>query len=247
MPVKHSSSDIGSSILSLPTHAPMTQLDNAAVRACRKVLEAVASDKISIMPNPRRYTDEQLRNAIATSTNWSQVMVAIGKKPGSGTRGVKAVADSLNLDTSHFFYARSFKPVAGIAVPFGNSVRHGGQSGLSIAARWFLDRGYIVSLPLEPAPYDLVTESDDGLKRIQVKTTRRVERNGRYKVILARMLHDAKAPRNANGNRRRVSYKAEDVDYFFVITPTSAYLIPIDVVAGKLGIVLDEKYAAFVV
>jgi hypothetical protein len=160
---------------------------------------------------------------------------------------VKAIADRLGLDTSHFFHARSFKPVVGVAVPFSNNVRYGGHCGLSIAARWFLDRGYIVSLPLEPARYDLATESDDGLKRVQVKTTRQVGRNGRHKVYLARMVHDAKAPRNANGNRKRVAYKAEDADYFFVITPASAYLIPIDVIAGKLQIVLDEKYAAFAV
>ena len=132
-------------------------------------------------------------------------------------------------------------------MPFGNGIKHGGQSGLSIAARWFLDRGYTVSVPLEPAPYDLVTESDEGLKRVQVKTTRQLQRNGRYTVAVARNVHDSTRPRNANGSRKRVPYSADDVDYFFVITPVLMYLIPITVVAGRSQLVLDEKYAAFAV
>jgi hypothetical protein len=152
-------------------------------------------------------------------------MVAISKKPGSGTRGVKAVADRLGLDTSHFFYARSFKPVAGVAVPFGNSVRHGGQSGLSIAARWFLDRGYVVSLPLEPAPYDLVTESDDGLKRIQVKTTRQVGRNGRYKVFLVRM---ARRPTDQGSGvlNRQCAFESRRADDGAHVDGTTEYPFP---------------------
>lgn len=199
------------------------------------------------MPNRRTYTDDQLRNAIASSTNWSAVMVAIGKKSGSGTAKVKAVAERLCLDTSHFAYARSFKPVPGVAIPFGKSVRHGGQSGLSIASQWFLERGYTVSVPLEPALYDLVTESDEGLKRVQVKTTRQLKQNGRYKVNIAHLVHDVTAQRNANGNRRSVPYKVSEIDYFFVITPVSKFLIPVAIVAGRHEITLDEKYAAFAV
>ena len=174
-------------------------------------------------------------------------MAALGKKPGNGTANVKAVAERLGLDTSHFAYARSFKPVPGVAMPFGNGIKYGGQSGLSIAARWFLDRGYIVSIPLEPAPYDLVTESDVGLKRVQVKTTRQLEKNGRYKAGIARKIHNAAVPRNANGSRRRIPYSANEVDYFFVITPVLTFLIPVNVVAGLYQITLDEKYAAFAV
>jgi len=199
------------------------------------------------MSNPRRYTDQQLRAAVAASTNWSAVMVAIGKKPGSGTEKVKVVAERLGVDTSHFAYKRCFKPVPGVATPFRNTVRPGGQSGLSIAARWFLDRGYIVSVPLEPAPYDLVTESDEGLKRVQVKTTHQRQPNGRFCVEIARRVHDATVPRNANGSRRAVPYNSDQVDYFFIVSPESMFLIPISVVAGFRRIVLDVKYAAFAV
>jgi PD-(D/E)XK endonuclease len=199
------------------------------------------------MPNPRRYTDHQLRAAVAASTNWSAVMVAISKKPGSGTEKVKVVAERLGLDRSHFAYKRGFKPVPGVATPFRNAVRAGGQSGPSIAARWFLDRGYIVSVPLEPAPYDLVAESDEGLKRVQVKTTRQRQPNGRFLVEIARRVHDGTVLRNANGSRKAVPYNSDQVDYFFIVTPESMFLIPISVVAGFRRIVLDVKYAAFAV
>ena len=132
----------------------------------------------------------------------------------------------------------------GVSIPFGNEIRYGGQSGLSIAARWFLDRGYIVPVPLEPALYDLITESDSGLKRVQVKSTRQVQPNGRCAADIGRRAHDASARRNANGNRRRVPYDPADVDYFFIIAPTAMYLIPVELTDGRCQIVLDEKYSA---
>jgi hypothetical protein len=197
------------------------------------------------MPHPRSYTDEQLRVAVAESANWSAVMVAIGKKPGSGTKNVKALAERLGLDTSHFAHRRSFKPIPAPASPFNREAMHGGHSGLSIAARWFIERGYNVALPLEPAPYDLITESDAGLKRVQVKTTRQRKASGRYMVRTARLAHNASAARNANGSRQLVPYSAEEIDFFFIATPVSSYLIPVEIVGDRFQIVLDEKYKAF--
>jgi hypothetical protein len=127
-----------------------------------------------------------------------------------------------------------------VAVPFANEIRPGGQSGLSIAARWFMDRGYVVSVPLEPVAYDLITESDDGLKKVQVKTTRKTEANGRYTVRVARNLHNG-------GTRKHVPYDPESVDYFFAVTPKNQYLIPVEVVGERTHLVLDEKYAAFAI
>ena len=58
-----------------------------------------------------------------------------------------------------------------------------------------------MSLPLEPTTYDLIAESDDGLKRVQV-------------IVTA-----------AGGH----------------------YVIPVDVVGGRMNLVLDEKYGQFAV
>jgi PD-(D/E)XK endonuclease len=127
-------------------------------------------------------------------------------------------------------------------IPFEKPPQLGGQSGLSIAARWFLDRGYTVSIPLEPAAYDLITESDEGLKRIQVKVTRQQDR-----IPVCRNVRDPNARRNANGTRKKVPYKADEVDYFFIVTPDAMFLIPFEFVAGRIGIALNEKLKEFVI
>jgi hypothetical protein len=193
------------------------------------------------------YTEAQLRRAVASSSNWTQVQLALGRTPGSIRREVQAEAARLGLDSSHFVYKRSFRPVEAQPLPFGRPVQPDGRSGLSIAARWFLDRGYLVSVPLEPAPYDLVAESDSGLKRIQVKTTWQMRKHGRYAVQLGHQVRDVTAARNTNGHRRRVAYKPEEVDYFFMITPGPIYLIPIEAVVGQIHATLDIKYPAFAV
>lgn len=51
----------------------------------------------------RKYTDQQLAEAIRTSRSWSQVLTKIGLKAGGGSyTHVKKLADKLELDTSHF-------------------------------------------------------------------------------------------------------------------------------------------------
>jgi len=175
-------------------------------------------------------------------------MEAIGKNRNGQRTGVKAVAARLGLDTSHFGYDRSGVPHPGQDLPFTKAPSPGGKSGLSVAARWFLDRGYPVSIPLEPTCYDLITDSDDGLKRVQVKTTNRLEDSGRYYVRLLRTVYDASATSNAGGKYRQVPYAPGMVDYFFIVTAVGGmYLIPFNVVEGKHAIVLDRKYSAFAV
>jgi PD-(D/E)XK endonuclease len=157
-------------------------------------------------------------------------------------------AQRLGLDISHLGRTQSVIARSDQALPFANPSGHGGKSGLSVAAKWFLDRGYVVSVPLEPACYDLITESDDGLKKVQVKTTKRLETSGRYGVRLLRTIYDPEATPNAGGRYRQVPYLTGMVDYFFIVTGGGdMYLIPFDVVAAKRSIVLDRKYSAFVV
>lgn len=198
------------------------------------------------MPNHRTYTDEQLQAAVANSTCWADVMELIGKRRSAKQTDVRAVAARLGLDDSHFSYARSQAPIAPPPLPFSRpEAAHGGRSGLSIAARWFLDRGYNVSVPLEPAPYDIVVESDEGLKKVQVKTTSFVAANGRYRVRLARSIYDPEAPLNARGRYRFSAYTEDEIDLFFIATSGGEnYLVPIKSVLGLRSMVLDGKYAA---
>jgi hypothetical protein len=164
------------------------------------------------------------------------------------TQHVRKVADRLGFDSSHFMVRRNDLPVE---LPAGHDFQRartgiGGPPSLSIAMQWFLEGGYIVSVPIEPAAYDLVTESDDGLKRVQVKSTSRRERGGAFKARLTRRIYDPETTRNNAGSYRDVPYGPGMVDYFFIITQDGiAYLIPSGAVEGAQTIVLSERYEHF--
>lgn len=119
------------------------------------------------------------------------------------------------------------------------------SSATAIAIEWFAARGYVTSIPLEQAAYDLVVESDAGLKRVQVKTTCRKD-NGCWSVAICRNGYDNSARLNAGGKRRRRPYTRAEVDIFFIVTSSrDVYLVPIEVVEGQMGLVLDRKYKNF--
>jgi hypothetical protein len=198
------------------------------------------------MPNIRTYTDEELRIAIANANCWADVMSQLGKSRKAASQHVQRVARRLDLDTAHFVVQARHRTIQQLQLPFTGQAVVRGRSGLSKAASWFLERGYNVSIPMEPAAYDLVVDSDDGLKRIQVKTTRMRSSSGSYRVKLTRWIYDPTAKMNAGGRHRQVPYARGSVDYFFVITQSGdMYLLPQEVVDGVGIVVLDEKYEAF--
>jgi hypothetical protein len=199
------------------------------------------------MPNRRTYTDAQLKEAVASSSSWADVMEKIGKPRSGAAAHVRMVAGRLGLDSSHFIVRRNALPVmAAPPLPFTHGrTGIGSTSSLSIAMQWFLERGYLVSVPIEPAPYDLVTESDNGLERVQVKTTSRRDQAGGYKARLARSVYVSGAQPNSGGSYKLVPYEAGIVDYFFVITKDgTTYLIPATVVEGAVDISLS-RYGEF--
>lgn len=194
---------------------------------------------------PRTYTDEQLTAAVRGAESWPDVLVALGKPPHYNRTHISLVAQRLGLDTSHLRHNVSRVP--SVPHPFTNEARLTHQAGASLAAAWFMERSYVVSVPLEPAAYDLIADSDTGLQRVQVKTTNAVQPgSGRYTVRLQRSFYDATAPANAHGKLRKAAYTAEEIDYFFIITAArQIYLIPIAATAGRQTLVLDAKYAEF--
>jgi hypothetical protein len=134
------------------------------------------------------------------------------------------------------------------ALPFSNKPQEARlrASAIGSATRWFLERGYVPSIPVEPSRYDLVVESDEGLKKVQVKTSAFKGTGGRWQVHVHRTAYDASVEaRGAAGKRRSLSYLSTDVDYFFVITPDSMYLIPIAAVGEAHNITLGRKYDPF--
>lgn len=198
------------------------------------------------MANRRSYTDDQLRAAVAGAECWADVAAALGKRRDYSVAWIRNVADRLGVDYSHLHHRRDPHPVTAAGSPFAGAGNASLCSGLSVATHWFLAKGYNVSLPIEPGPYDLVAESDVGLQRVQVKTTRHTGRNGRYVVRLIRRVYDPDANMNATGRYRRVAYKPTEVDQFFILVSNGdRYLIPVWAVDGRTLLVLDVKYAEF--
>jgi PD-(D/E)XK nuclease superfamily protein len=189
------------------------------------------------------YTEQQLRDAVAQATSWRGVMEALRMHRSNPGTHVKKDVARLGIDVSHFDPRFTKVPQALGDLPFTQPAVVGSASGLSTAAKWFLDRGYQVSIPIEPTAYDLITESDRGLQRVQVKTTNQRSRSG---VRLTRTVYDASVAPSARGKYHETPYDADTIDYFFVIVEGDAmYLIPYSVVAGFQRIVVDRKYAAF--
>lgn len=130
-------------------------------------------------------------------------------------------------------------------LPFTQGVRseHLRNSAIGTAIQWFLDRGYIPSLPVHTTVYDFIVESDEGLKRVQVKTTTARDSSGVWSVRISRRVYDSNKSLNAMGRRKPVPYTADQVDLFFVITgDRSLYLIPVALTGGACQLNLDSKY-----
>lgn len=201
------------------------------------------------MPQPRTYTDEQLIHAVATATNWADVKATLGLRRQGHSAWIQRNAERLGLNTSHLTgHSHSAVAVPAVNTPFEKcpTSKIKGRVGASIAMQWFLSRGYMVSIPVDPTTYDLVVESDDGLKRVQVKTTQRLGRSGAYQVKITRSVYMANAALNARGRYVTVPYEPETVDYFFITAGDGRlYLIPLTAVRGLTELALTGKYAAF--
>ena len=116
-----------------------------------------------------------------------------------------------------------------------------GLIGLGAAIDWFTRNGYFVALPLNDSqPWDLVVEDTAGVvSRVQVKTTTRRARSGRFLVMLE----------TAGGNQSFHTRKAFDnsrSELLFVLTDDSdRYVIPCSVIATTRGLTLSENYERY--
>lgn len=189
-----------------------------------------------------------LAGVVRESRSWAEVMRKCGLRGGSMPVVLKRRAEEEGIDFSHFRgQGWSAAPLAAVPGPFSRApeAKYVHRAATALASAWFLGRGYMVSWPAEPALYDLIAESDRGLVRVQVKSTRSRDKKGQWIAGISRQVYDA-AVRSANGARSRHPYSAEDLDFFFVVTASNEmYLLPVAVVAGRSTLTLDRKYAAF--
>jgi len=186
----------------------------------------------------RRWSDAQLRRAVASAYSWTELVSELGLVHDSAddrTR-VKAHAARLGLDLSRIYGLTA----DAVARPvFKPDIKHLREAGTAIATMWFLLCGYNVSIPIEPALYDLLVGMPDGIKRVQVKTTTYYKDGWEVQV--------GRRPYSVGNRERLVPYDPDLVDFFFILNgELTMYVIPSRVIAGRVHILLSN-YSEFIV
>lgn len=112
-----------------------------------------------------------------------------------------------------------------------------GAIGLAIAIAWFAENDYIVSVPLnDNQPYDLIVDKGDGLKRVQVKTTR-FKGKGRSNYVT--QLKSVRTNKTVNNIK---NFDGNSCELVFIVTENKIkYLVPAIDLDGMTALALGEK------
>jgi hypothetical protein len=209
-----------------------------AIRVVRRHVVHLGLDT-SHFTGQRTWSDARLIQAAPHARTWSALLAAIGVKSSSRayrTR-VKAHAVRLGVDLSHLDDQPREAGSRSGPTPALKNLR---DAATMLAACWFSLCGFAAAIPVEPAVYDLLVSMEDGIRRVQVKTTTYYSKGG-WQVAVGRRPYSA-------GNREGlVPYDPDLIDLFFIVDGDLAmYLIPSQVIAGRVQILL-RTYAGYIV
>lgn len=206
---------------------------SAVLLSVRRRAEELELD-ISHFRGARSWSDAQLRSAVSTSRTWDEVIEQLGLSLNSGSIRpfLKSHAVRLGIDYGHLT-ARPPAPASASGCPCPEpDLEYLRTAGESIAAAWFTWSGCTVSIPVEPAIYDLICELPDGIKRVQVKTTTFNGKNG-WEINVGHKPHDGQ------GRRPHAPYELSEIDLFFIVDGDfNMYLIPTAALAGAVRVLL---------
>jgi hypothetical protein len=218
-----------------------------AIRIVRRRAVQLGLDS-SHFRGKRRWSDAQLRQAVAESRSWEDVLTALGLSV-SATGGnvqphVKSHTIRLGLDTSHLNRVSHHGPFPSAAPADLSAVRADLKylrvAAPTIAAAWFALRGCAVSFPFEPTAYDLLIDGPGGIAAVQVKTTTNFTKDG-WTVTVGHH------PDTHAKKGHLLAYDPDVIGLFFIIDgDMTMYLIPSRAVAGRVRIVL-RTYRKYVV
>ncbi len=196
-----------------------------AMRSVRAHADRLGAD-YSHFKRQRRWTEGDLRAAVAAAKTWSEIVGLLDLHDVSAVSSLKGHAARLGLDVTHLQVQQRAARNRGIRP----DIAHLDRAGSLLAASWFMLCGNEVSWPLEPSRYDLLVCTSDGIRRVQVKTTT-VRAGDSWKVYLS----------TSRGKRR--TYDPDEIDDFFIIDGgLVCYLIPLIAVGGLHAIHLG-RYA----
>ena len=186
-----------------------------AMRSVRSHADRLGAD-YSHFKGQRRWTEGDLRAAIGVAQSWSEAVELLGLRNVSAISAIKGHAARLGLDFRHL----TAQPNAAPSCAIRPSIAHLDRAGPLLAASWYTLCGRDISWPLEPSRYDLLVCTDEGIRRVQVKTTT-VPTGDTWKVYLS------------TSHRERRTYDPDEIDDFFIIDgDLMCYLIPVAAVGG---------------
>lgn len=188
---------------------------------------------------PRRWSDQELEDAVSSCSTWSGVSERLGLRNDRRTSiRLRGHAMRIGLDVTHLNDQTEPLPSAHheLGGPLLSELR---AAAPSLAAAWFSLRAIPVAIPIEPQAYDLLVSTPKGTMRVQVKTTTFMPRKGTWQVSIGHR------PYSLDKSASKDPYEPEVLDYFFVIDGSGGlYLIPMQAVAGRTSIYLSgyEEY-----
>jgi hypothetical protein len=195
---------------------------------------------VSHFKGTRTWDDAQLIRAVADAKSWDEVYTALGlHTPAKETRvRVTGNAMRLGLALKHL----DPKPLrVGAHTEWQVDPMRLRDCATPLAAAWFMMRGCAVSLPAEQAIYDLLVDPPSGaIIRVQVKSTiRTLDEAGQVTV--------SRRPYAVKNVAPRLPYDPKIIDYFFIVDGDyNIYLIPSQVIAGRLVVTL-RTYKEYIV
>jgi len=211
-------------------------------RALRREVERHRIDT-SHFVGQRRWSDQALIEAAKTAETWAELLTGLGLSTANKScDSVRAAAWRLGLELGNITLGpKTGRQTIGIDVSVRPALDHLRHAATSIAAAWFLLCGRPVSTPNEPAPYDLIVDMPDGLKRVQAKSATSRDARGNW---IGRIGH---RPDGSPKAADFIPYGPDEVELFFVVDgDLLLYLIPVDATAGKATLSL-RTYRDFVV
>jgi PD-(D/E)XK endonuclease len=195
----------------------------------------------------RRWSDDDLRQAVAECRSWEEVMARLGLSiAGRNVHPhVKSHTIRLGLDTDHLNAVNHVGRQPPEAVPLVSALRIEPKylrvAAPVMAAAWFMLRGCAVSFPAEPTVYDLLADTPQGIMRVQVKSTTSARKDG-WQVGVG---HHPDTHAKKQGYL--LAYSPDEIDFFFIVDgDMTVYLIPSRAIAGRVGILL-RTYRKYIV
>lgn len=113
-----------------------------------------------------------------------------------------------------------------------DTVRQGERSEQIFATRCFVEHGYMVSRPDGTTDYDLIIDCDGDLKKVQVKSTEKVDGN----------VNICKGSNGQEGSKK-YPYPYDSVDFFAVHLATidEWYIIPRSATGDSMNLRIARK------